>query len=171
MYIFQEYANRFGIKEQFIRQHDAVVFIKGQSDIILSAKRIYFDNQPSKFRVELFYSNKPKDFFDLDIEQYEDYVNLNLKSKKNSILDYFEIYFFCWNFFLVHNDFILEKNISPNLIYPTIDDSICKEKRIDYIGQLSYLLQVEFPKLYVNWNYFRQNIDNYSYWLAEIINS
>lgn len=171
MYIFEEYANRIGYKIDFVRQHDAVVFIRSDNNFIIDVKRIFFENQPSKFRVELFFISKPKKVFDLDLEEYEIFINNNFKYKKNSITNPVEVYIFGWEFFLASNDSILEKNLSPNIIFPTINDSLENCKRIQNIDKLSNILQEEFPFIYAQWKPFRQYIENYSYWLAEIINS
>lgn len=171
MYIFEEYANRIGYKPNFIRQHDSVVFLRNEGNCILDIKRVFFDSQPSKFRVELSFANRPGECFDLDLEDYENYINNNFRSKKNSILDFLDVFIFGWIFFIASNDSSLEKSLSANLIFPTIDESICKEKRIQNINDLCIILKEEFSPLYAQWQTINDKINNYSYWLAEIINS
>lgn len=171
MYIFEEYANRIDYRPNFIRHHDAVVFLMHQGNCILDIKRIFFDSQPSKFRVQLLFANKPKECFDLDLEDYENYINEHFRYKKNSILDFLDIFLFGWNFFIVSNDSYLEKILSANIIFPTIDESISKEKRIQNINDLCFEFKEEFFSLNDQWQAINNKINNYSYWLAEIINS
>jgi hypothetical protein len=153
MYIFEEYANRIDYEPNFIRHHDAVVFLMHQGNCILDVKRIFFDSQPSKFRVELLFANKPKECFDLDLENYENYINDHFRYKKNSILDFLDIFLFGWNFFIASNDSYLEKILSAN------------------INDLCFIFKEEFSSLNDQWQVINNKINNYSYWLAEIINS
>jgi hypothetical protein len=179
MYIYEEYAKRTNYNIDHLVRYNSrsFVFLKKDHYNLLSISKICSNNQPCRFFIQ---ESEPssisrklnvKYILDLEFEEYENYIIENLKSKKNSICDPDLVFIIGWKTFLIYNDFVLGENISPNLIYPTLDESISNSKKIKNINKFSELLKKEFCSVYYSWKTIEDNIKNYSYWLAKIINS
>lgn len=178
MYLYEEYARRINFNCDFVRyQNQSIVFLKENSSFnIITISKVYGNNQPNKYRISRSFPKgdegflKVIDCIDVEWDDYENYILNNYKSKNNAILDPSDVFLVGWEIFVIFNDKFFSDNLSYNSIYPTIDPLICKSNRIEKINEFVELLKLEFPPSYSSWLKMQENIDNYSYWLAEIIN-
>lgn len=182
MYIYEEYAKRINFNIDLMVRYNnrSVVFIyEKQKYLILNIYKKQNNSNPCKFLIQKSTPSSTHRGFEenhslyLEYEDYENYINHNLRASNNSTTNPEEVFLIGWNFFLVCNDFAISENISYNFIYSTIDNSLSCESKIRNINEFVEFLQNEFSFLYFSWkqNFWENNINNYSYWLAKIINS
>lgn len=172
MYIYEEYAKRKNINIDFLaRYHQKSCVFLNKNYKIIDISKVYNNNvHPSFFRIIESEPDrnsrglKSNYFVDLNFEEYQDYIDKNLKSKNNCLEDPKKIFNFGWNVFLISNEIELEKKISPNLIYSAFDDLENRKKLLE-------ILKNEFYHIYFSWLDIEERIKNYSYWLSKIINS
>jgi len=172
MYILEEYLKRIGYEEPLVRYAEkTVVFIDNLPYKILEINRVVSRNSIGKFIISKrnFFVNLEQ--VEVDWEFYEDYIIKNFQGLKNAITDANDIFFITWEFFLSSNQNYFLSNFGHNSIYKTIDKSLPKHERIKSIEFIINILKLECNYIYNSWLETKKSSDNYSYWLAEIINS
>lgn len=178
MYLYEEYAKKNNFDCDFVRySNQSIVFLREDSSYgVMTISKIYSDNSPNKYRISKSLPKSNEGFLkvissvDVEWDDYENYILNNYKSKKNAILHSDDVFLIGWEIFVIISDKFFSNNISHNLIYPTIDFSISQSDRTKKINEFVEMLKLEFKPTYSSWLKMQENIDNYSYWLAEIIN-
>lgn len=170
MYIFEEYARRIGTKyKNTIRYaEESVVFIKNSNYEIIRINKII--NTPGKFRISKKVLNESDSCVEIDWEDYESYINNNFRGLKNALVSKKDVFIGCWEIFLIQNQKVFLEYVSDNFIFKTIDFSINYDERIKNIEKAIDTLKIDSSSIYNSWCVNQKYINNYSYWLAEIIN-
>lgn len=175
MYIFEEYAERIQHKQTLIKYaNKSFIFFASYPRKILEIEKTTSPNAPGKFRIserliDLVPIGDQKDA-DVEWDAYEDYIISKYKGSKNAIIDTKIVFISSWETFLYYNQNCFINCFGHNSIYKTIDLSLSEEERINNINYTIDVLKLENNMVYNNWIGFRYNPDNYSYWLANIIN-
>jgi hypothetical protein len=178
MYLYEEYAKRFLISSPIIKRCDKSVVFLRSNQILMIEKKLNF-NQPDSYKLSICIPNKHNNhnfsFFkvlfceEIEWNNYEKII-LDLCYKNNEALEnYEEIFIRSWEVFLSYNDFYFSKNINFNILYQTIDFN--NENRIKDIEGFILYLKNNNDYYYEMWLDMNKVVDNYSYWLAKLINS
>jgi hypothetical protein len=175
MHLYQEYLTRKKIDKELIRYADkSLIFINDLSNKVLIIEKKVSNNGPNKF---VFLKLKPdKGFlrsfesFEVEWDEYENYIYKNLISNKNAILDSEDVFIFGWQLFVSCNDSFFSSNICYEKLYSTIDYSLSKQDKINNINNFIIFLNSDYKTIYNSWLIMKKNIDNYSYWLARLVN-
>ena len=174
MHLYQEYFNRKKIDKELIRYaNKSIIFTSDFYRALVIEKKVSSVG-PNKF---VFLSLKPdkgflKSFesFEVEWDEYENYICKNLKSKKNAILDSEDVFIFGWQLFLSCNDSFFSSNICCETLHSTIDCSLSKKDKINNINNFIFFLNSDYKIIYNSWLIMKKDIDNYSYWLARLVN-
>lgn len=164
MHLYQEYANRMAINKKFIRYAEkSVVFLKSNKFRILSIEKFCKNPSPTKFKFTQIIPNKKE--YEVEWDEYEKHIqSLNLKV----LTDPEDIFIFGWESFVISYDSIISKNISYKTIFSTIDENLSVQTIKNNINIVEEIIN-NFDELSSGWNKIKSYIDNYSYWLAELI--
>lgn len=170
MYIFEEYISRIKIKDNIIRYSEkSIVFLYNNYYEIIQINKILNSGKFQFIRKNLFDSFR-NDIIEIDWNDYENYINNNLRSIRNALENKEDIFIANWEIFLIKNQKHLCDNYGHNFIYKTIDLSLSKKERIENILFFISFLKSNFDLIYNSWENSNSFLKNYSYWLAAIIN-
>lgn len=170
MYIFEEYITRIGIKSNIIRYAEkSFVFLRKDCYELVQINKTP-NNAKFEFVVKKINKDSKNKRNEVDWNDYEDYINKNLRGIKNAIEDKDEVFISSWEMFLIQNQSHFCKNYSHNFIYNTIDLSFSKNQRIENIHQSVFFIKSNCDSIYNLWKNLQEGLKNYSYWLAAIIN-
>jgi hypothetical protein len=175
MHLYQEYFNRKKIDKEQVRYADkSIIFTNDLSNKVLLIEKKISNVGPNKF---IFLKLKPNkgflrsfESFEIEWDDYEDYIYKNLKYKKNAILDSEDVFIFGWELFISCNDSFFSDNICYKTLYSTINRSLSKCDKIKNINNLISILNSDYKIIYNSWLIMQKDIDNYSYWLARLVN-
>lgn len=174
MYVFEEYAERIGLEQIFIKYAEkSFIFFEGYPREILEIEKIVLPNSPNKFRAtkhSIASRSVNEKYFDIEWDCYEDFIIKNYKGIKNAISDIKIVFIYSWETFLFYKQEYFINYFSHNSIYKTVDFSLSEDERINNINGLIDVLKLENNIVYNAWKNFRYGPDCYSYWLANIIN-
>ncbi len=170
MYIFEEYVRRIGADHQNILRYaeESVVFLKSSNYEIIRINKI--TNTPGKFKISRKVLNESDSCVEIEWENYEFYINKNFRGLQNALVSKKDVFIGCWEIFLIQNQKVFLEHFSDNFIFKTIDFSINCDERIRNIENSINILKIDSSSIYNSWCINQKHINNYSYWLAEIIN-
>lgn len=178
MYLYEEYANRFNLNCSIFKREDKSLVYLRNNKIICVEKKLNF-NQPHSHEVFICCPEKNitggSSFFKV-INKYEvewnDYDNFILnfcKSNNNALCKYDEVFIRSWEIFIYYNDQYFLENINYNILFKTID--LNNKNIIKDIEHFIDFLKIHNTFYYEMWKKMKKNVDNYSYWLSNLINS
>lgn len=175
MHIFEEYANRHKIINNNIQYlSNSVVFTKDCPHKIIKIDKICNRDHADKFKILIIDSKEKKlntikqGFYDIGWDEYECFIVEKLNNFKNCICDNYEDVFISgWEIFVICNQDYFCEHVGLNTLYRSLDVQISKKERIKEIEDL--IIKFELEKQ--GWDKIIKYIKNYSYWLANFINS
>lgn len=167
MYIFEEYARRIGVGLPKIRYSEqSVVFLKKSSYEIIKINKI--QGSSGKFSISRIILNKNTNCVEIEWELYEPYIK-NFIGLGDALNSHIEVFIGGWEIFLIQNQSMFSE-YSHDFIFKTINPAISDSQRIKNIENSIDIFKNDSSIIYNSWCEHQKFINNYSYWLAEIIN-
>lgn len=175
MHIFEEYANKHNIINNNVQYlSNSVVFTKEHPHKIIKINKVCNRDYADKFKI-LIIDSKEKNinsikqcFYDIDWDKYENFIVEKLHKFNNCICDNYEDVFISgWEIFVICNQDYFCEHVGLNTLYKSLDEQVSKKERIEEIKNI--IIEFELEKQ--GWDKIIKFINNYSYWLANFINS
>jgi hypothetical protein len=172
MLIFEQYAKRLGIVNNNVQYlSNSIVFTKNCHHEIIKINKICNPGYADKFEIIINSSRSASPvqaYYDIEWDNYENFIVEKLYKFKNHICDNYEdVFISAWEIFVVRHQSHFCEHVGLNALYKSLDDQLSKKERIEEIDNL--IIKFELQK--EGWNKIIKHIDNYSYWLANFINS
>jgi hypothetical protein len=173
MLIFEQYAKRLGIVNNNVQYlSNSIVFTKNCHHEIIKINKICNPGYADKFEITISSENSPRfatqAYCDIEWNNYEDFIVEKLYKFKNHICDNREdVFISAWEIFVVRHQSYFCDHVGLNTLYKSLDERFLKKERIEEIKNLIVKFELEKE----GWNKIIKYIDNYSYWLANFINS
>jgi hypothetical protein len=175
MLIFEQYAKRLGIVNNNVQYlSNSIVFTKDYHHKIIKINKICNPGYADKFEIIINAEDYPsfarptQAYYDIEWDNYEDFIVEKLYKFKNHICDNREdVFISAWEIFVVRHQSYFCEHVGLNTFYKSLDERFSKKERMKEIENL--IIKFELEK--EGWNKIIKYIDRYSYWLANFINS